>query len=187
MISNEAFANVTALNQCEPYHEIIVNILNDEGVSSDYYFLAVCESKCKIKESSKGARGIFQIMPSTFKKYSSDDCSDIDDIICNTKAASRYLKHLINYKKDFETTIQMYNQGGRNRIKNGPTKEAIGLSYCVISAIKEYETYIRSSYVIYDSNGACSYWYYEDEPDKRNPCGSDDSFVPENAKRIDDE
>lgn len=54
------------LDKCEPHRELIESILKEEGVSTDYFYLAVCESTCKIKESNKGARGFFQLMPRTF-------------------------------------------------------------------------------------------------------------------------
>lgn len=119
------------IDRCKPYYEIIVQILESENVSSDYFYLAVCESGCKIKESSKGARGFFQLMPFTFKKFSDKDCNDIDDIICNTKAAARYIKHLEERFKDMYILIKAYNRGGTNYQRYGTTKEADQLSNCV--------------------------------------------------------
>lgn len=39
------------------------------------------------------------------------------------------------------------------------------------------------AYEILNSNGQCVYWYYEDSPDKHNPCNDDNgkSYVPDNA------
>jgi hypothetical protein len=59
-----AFAD-SRLESCLPYQEEISSLLESEGVSSDYFYLAVCESGCRVKTSSKGARGFFQLMPST--------------------------------------------------------------------------------------------------------------------------
>ena len=49
-----AYAN-SRLDDCLPYKEEISSILESEGISSDYFYLAVCESGCRIKTSSKGA------------------------------------------------------------------------------------------------------------------------------------
>lgn len=122
------------LDHCEPFRDQIVTILEDNGVSSDYFYLAVCESRCKIKESNKGARGFFQLMKPTYLTYKSDDCTrdDIDDIRCNTIAAANYIKHLqIRFKK-MSYLIKAYNRGGHNLIKKGSTREADGLSNCVM-------------------------------------------------------
>lgn len=44
------------LDRCLPYQDEISSLLESEGVSSDYFYLAVCESGCRIKTSHKGAR-----------------------------------------------------------------------------------------------------------------------------------
>ena len=126
------------IEHCKPYYEMIVKILESENVSSDYFYLAVCESGCKIKESSKGARGFFQLMPRTYRKNLPDNCTinDIDDILCNTKAAARYIKHLEERFKDMYILIKAYNRGGTNYQRYGTTKEADQLSNCVKYMIK---------------------------------------------------
>lgn len=135
LISSESFAD-SRLDNCLQYKEYIEDILEDEGISKDYFYLAVCESGCKIKESHKGARGFFQLMPYTFSKFADSSCADIDDIKCNTIAAARYIKHLSKRFKKMSVLIKAYNRGGTNLIKKGTTKEADGLSRCVMKYIK---------------------------------------------------
>lgn len=130
-----AFAD-SRLDNCLPYKEYIEGILEDEEISKDYFYLAVCESGCKIKESHKGARGFFQLIPYTFSKFADSSCTDIDDIKCNTIAAARYIKHLSKRFKKMSVLIKAYNRGGTNLIKKGTTKEADGLSRCVMKYIK---------------------------------------------------
>lgn len=130
LTSSVSFAD-GKLDRCSSHRKQIVSILENEGVSSDYYYLAVCESGCRIKESRKGARGFFQIMPNMFKHFKDSSCTDIDDITCNTIAAARYIKHLQKRFKDMFILIKAYNRGGTNFIKKGTTKEADGLSLCV--------------------------------------------------------
>lgn len=137
IIPSSTFAD-DRLDHCEPFREQITTILKDNGVSSDYFYLAVCESRCKIKESPKGARGFFQLMPRTYSIYKSDDCSkdDIDDIRCNTIAAANYIKHLNETFKQVSMLIKAYNRGGHNLRKRGSTIEADNLSSCVMKYIK---------------------------------------------------
>lgn len=131
-----AFAD-SRLESCLPYQEEISSLLESEGVFSDYFYLAVCESGCRVKTSSKGARGFFQLMPSTYKHYMPDGCSleDIDDIKCNTIAAARYIKHLQERFKHVALLVKAYNRGGTNFQKSGTTKEANALSRCVLQYI----------------------------------------------------
>lgn len=131
-----AFAD-SRLENCLPYQEEISSLLESEGVSSDYFYLAVCESGCRVKTSSKGARGFFQLMPSTYRYYMPDGCSseDIDDIRCNTVAAARYIKHLQERFKHVTLLVKAYNRGGTNFQKHGTTKEANALSKCVLQYI----------------------------------------------------
>lgn len=128
----------TRLEHCLPYKEKIESILIEEGVSTDYFYLAVCESTCKIKESNKGARGIFQLMPKTYRDYKPTNCTlkDIDDLTCNTIAASRYIKHLQERFHNMKTLVKAYNRGGTNLLRYGSTKEADNLSLCVMKYIK---------------------------------------------------
>lgn len=132
-----AFAD-SRLDNCLPYKEEISSILESEGVSSDYFYLAVCESGCKIKMSSKGARSFFQVMPATYRHYKPDGCSieDIDDIECSTRAAARYIKHLQKRFKEISILVKAYNRGGTNLLRKGTTREADGLSYCVMKFLR---------------------------------------------------
>jgi hypothetical protein len=130
-----AFAD-SKLENCIQFKDEIESILISENVSTEYFYLAVCESGCKIKESHKGARGLFQIMPRTFAIYKDETCTDIDDIRCNTIAAARYIKHLQDRFKDLPTIIKAYNRGGTNLIRKGSTSEADNLSMCVTKYIR---------------------------------------------------
>lgn len=131
-----AFAD-SRLDSCLPYQEEIQSLLESEDVSPDYFYLAVCESGCRIKTSSKGARGFFQLMPSTYRHYLPEGCTmaDIDDVRCNTIAAARYIKHLQKRFKHLAYLVKAYNRGGTNFQKYGTTKEANALSRCVLQYI----------------------------------------------------
>lgn len=40
---------------------------------------------------------------------------------------------------------------------------------------------------VYYEDGECVYWVWDDESEKRNPCGKDDEYVPESAKLAEEE
>lgn len=126
------------LDRCLPYQEEISSLLELEGVSPDYFYLAVCESGCRNKTSSKGARGFFQLMKSTYRVYKPEECSneDIDDMRCNTIAAARYIKHLQERFSQIAIVVKAYNRGGTNLQRRGSTKEADALSRCVTKYIR---------------------------------------------------
>jgi len=136
IFQNVSYAD-SRLDNCLQYKEQISSLLESEGVSSDYFYLAVCESGCRIKTSSKGARGFWQLMPYTYKFYMPDGCSleDIDDIKCNTIAAARYIKHLRERFNHISLLVKAYNRGGTNFQRHGTTKEANALSRCVLQYI----------------------------------------------------
>ena len=115
-----------SMERCEPYREMVEVILKQEAVSVDYYYLMVAESKCTQKAlSGKGARGFWQLMPSTSKHYG---CNDPFDLECSTRAAAKYLKHLESVFSSFDDVIIAYNMGGHNYKRIGkPTSEAKGL------------------------------------------------------------
>ena len=125
------------LDNCLPYQKEISSLLESEGVSTDYFYLAVCESGCRVKTSPKGARGFFQLMPSTYRVHMPDGCTmdDIDDIKCNTIAAARYIKHLRKRFNHISLLVKAYNRGGTNLQRKGTTKEANALSRCVLRYI----------------------------------------------------
>lgn len=125
------------LERCEPYREQVERILISEGVSTDYYYLMVAESKCTPKaKSHAGAQGFWQLMPSTAKHYG---CFHLDDIECATKAAAKYIQSLEKRFNSFKEVIAAWNMGGHNYSRIGrKSSEAIGLIQRTM-AIKEID------------------------------------------------
>lgn len=117
------------LDKCKPYRETVEQILDSEGVSRDYYYLMVAESKCRDKAESKaGAEGFWQLMPRTAKSYG---CKDAHDLQCATHAAAKYIKQLESRFRTYEEVIIAYNMGGHNYQKHGKSGQALGLVYRV--------------------------------------------------------
>lgn len=122
------------LNKCEPYEKQVKQMLISEGVSTDYYYLMVAESRCKSNAVSKrGARGFWQLMPATSKHYG---CNDPNNLECSTRAAAKYIKSLESRFHDFDSVIAAYNMGGHNLKSRGMTKEARNLVYTVKELMK---------------------------------------------------
>lgn len=117
------------LEACYPYKEKVFDILSKEGVSTNYYYLMVAESKCRKNAVSKaGARGFWQLMPGTSNRFG---CENPDDFECATHAAAKYIKSLESRFNTFEDVIIAYNMGGHNYKKHGKSGQALGLVYRV--------------------------------------------------------
>lgn len=118
------------LDRCEDHRERVAQILAEEDVHADYYYLMVAESKCTPEaESDKGAQGPWQLMPATARHYGCDDPHDIE---CATRAAAAYIRHLEDMFNDsFADVVIAYNMGGRNYKRMGATAEAKSLLWRV--------------------------------------------------------
>ena len=130
LIPASAFADHASwLESCEPYRNRVQSILTDHGLSTDYYYLMVAESRCRTNaRSNKGAQGFWQLTTETAKHYG---CNNAHDLECATAAAARYLAHLERSFDSFERVIMAYNLGGHNLTKYGPSREAKGLAWKV--------------------------------------------------------
>lgn len=131
--------NAAALpsHDCESVREDVDGWLRDEGVSSDYYWLMVAESRCRDGAvSSSGAVGYWQMMPYTMHHYG---CYDEADLECQTRAAARYLRHLERLvgKKN---VVMGWNMGGHNFLRRGATAQARGLDWLFRKYVKQERT-----------------------------------------------
>lgn len=122
------------LRRCEPYREHVEDILKSEHVNIKFYYLMVAESRCTLNaESDKGAKGFWQLMPSTSMYYG---CKDPHNISCATRAAAKYIRHLNVQYLNFDDVIMAYNMGGRNYKRRGASRQAKGLVYTVTQLIR---------------------------------------------------
>ena len=125
------------IEECEPIRTEIQAIIESYGISKDYFFLLVAESHCQNRTSRAGAKGMWQMMPATAKKYG---CDDPDDLICLTHAASKYIQHL-EMKCGHDNVIFCWHDGGTNFLKKRnkvPTSGAKGLNWQFHHLIKTY-------------------------------------------------
>ena len=102
------------LKRANKYFPLIEEILKEEGVPEDFKYLAVIESGLENVRSPRGAKGFWQIMPSTAKEYGLEVNSNVDEryhIKKSTRVACKYLKKA---KKRFGTwtlAAASYNRG----------------------------------------------------------------------------
>jgi len=105
---------ILLLKRANKYFPLIEEILKEEAVPEDFKYLAVIESALENVRSPKGAKGFWQIMPSTAKEYGLEVNSNVDEryhIKKSTRVACKYLKKA---KKRFGTwtlAAASYNRG----------------------------------------------------------------------------
>ena len=102
------------LKRANKYFPLIEEILKEEGVPEDFKYLAVIESALENVRSPRGAKGFWQIMPSTAREYGLEVNSNVDEryhIKKSTRVACNYFKKA---KKRFGTwtlAAASYNRG----------------------------------------------------------------------------
>jgi hypothetical protein len=109
------------LKRANKYFPLIENILEEEGVPSDFKYLAVIESALENVRSPKGAKGFWQIMPATAKEYGLEVNSNVDEryhIEKATRVACAYLKKAKKRFNSWTLAAASYNRGmsGVNRL-----------------------------------------------------------------------
>ena len=113
-----AAAYATKMSYAYYYFPMIEEELMLAGIPIELRTLAIVESGLNpLAESRRGAKGIWQFMPSTGKEYGLEINSLVDER-CNprlaTRAACRYLKSMYSQYGDWTLAIASYNCGPGN-------------------------------------------------------------------------
>jgi membrane-bound lytic murein transglycosylase D len=103
------------LKRSTRYFPYIEETLKQKGLPDDLKYLAVAESALRMHAgSSRGAMGVWQLMPQTAKKYGllvNDDLDERRNLYLSTPAALAYLLDLYNRFGSWSLSLAAYNLG----------------------------------------------------------------------------
>ncbi len=121
-----------ALKRANRYFPVIEPILKEEGIPTDFLYLAVIESFLNpMVVSPAKAAGIWQIMPKTGREYGLEVNDDIDErfhVEKATRAACRYLKEAYQKYGNWATVAASYN-AGMGRISSEIEKQMVNRAF----------------------------------------------------------
>ena len=120
------------IKRANRYFPIIEPILIQNGIPTDFKYLAVIESSLDPRAiSPMQAAGLWQLMPKTAQQFGLEVNEEVDEryhIEKATLAACKYLKSAYNKYKNWATVAASYN-GGMGRISEELDKQQVDESF----------------------------------------------------------
>lgn len=107
-------STVLLLKRYGRYYETFTNILKEQGIPEDMFFLSVAESGLSNAVSPVGAKGFWQFMPATARHYDLELSGTVDERFHPEKATYAATEYLIDsYKRfgDWTLVAASYNMG----------------------------------------------------------------------------
>ena len=124
-----------ALGRVRDLRPIIEPILRQEGIPPELTAVVLVESGGQpMAISSKGARGLWQLMPDTARRYGLVVTADQDerlDVVKSTHAAARYLRDLYTQFGHWELALAAYNAG--EQLVHSMLQRSGGVGYQALS------------------------------------------------------
>ncbi|HHG86473.1 MAG TPA: hypothetical protein ENJ82_17105, partial [Bacteroidetes bacterium] len=134
---------VVALKRAQMWRSTLLGILKEEGIPSDFFYLALAESMLKSGvKSSMGAAGMWQFMPETARNCGLEVSGNRDqrlNPIRATHAAARFLRELYAEVGTWTATASAYNLGVNGYQKHLAKHQAN--SYFAVSGSQENYLY----------------------------------------------
>ena len=116
---------ILLIKKSNKYFPQIEKILIEEGVPTDFKYLALIESGLDNVTSPRGAKGFWHIMKSTGKEYGLEINSNVDErynLNLSTRLACKYLKKAKDKFGTWTLAAAAYNRG-INGVQNEITKQ----------------------------------------------------------------
>jgi len=124
--------SILLIKRANRYFPIIEPILKQNGIPTDFKYLAVIESSLDPRAlSPMQAAGIWQLMPKTAQQFGLEVNDEVDEryhLEKATLAACKYFKSAYNKYKNWATVAASYN-GGMGRISEEQEKQQVEESF----------------------------------------------------------
>lgn len=107
-------ATIVNIKRANRWKGVMSQILKENGIPSDFFYLCVAESHLANATSPVGAKGYWQFMPETGKLYGLEISDQVDerlDPIKATRAACDYLKDAHRRFRNWTLVAASYNMG----------------------------------------------------------------------------
>ena len=102
------------IKRANKWFPLIEEILNEEGIPNDFKYLAVVESGLENLRSPRGAKGFWQLMPSTAKEFGLEVNNNVDEryhVEKSTRVACKYLKKAKTKFGNWTLAAASFNRG----------------------------------------------------------------------------